>query len=634
MLNALRNRATGWIAQLFIVLLVVSFGVWGVADIFTGFRADTLAEVGRTEISTTDFARQYDLAMRQMGQQLGRPLTKEQAQMFGVPTQVMGRLIVQATLDDTARRYRLGMSNETLAKRIAEDPAFKGPSGTFDRNYFSQILRNAGYSEDQFVQDRRGDFLRSQISDALAGGGAAPQTYLEALHVLRTEERGISYVVLTAAAAGDIADPTDAELNAYFEQNKAQWRAPEYRALSLFKISPADIAKPADVSDADARANYDANIKDYSTLEKRKVSQIHFDTRDEADAAAAEIAGGKTFDDIAAERKLSPADVSLGLVTRDTIIDPKIAEAAFSIAAGTTSGVVESEFGYVIVRVEEIQPGSVKPFDEVKDSIKQSIAVERAGKKIVQIYDQVEDARAAGETLAEIAPKVGATLVKIDAVDRTGTDTNGNKIADLPGGNDLLNAAFDTDVGIENDAVRLDGDGYVWVEVTAVTADRDRDLKEVRDKVVAAWKDAEIAKRLAAKADEIKKRVAGGETLENVASQDALEVKTAAKLLRSAQPPADLSAAALEAAFGGPKGYAAVADGAAAGTKVVLVVTDVTTPPFDPKAPDLAQMRDQLGGQITNDYLQQFLAEMQQQLGLTVNQKAMQAVVAQQSPGM
>jgi peptidyl-prolyl cis-trans isomerase D len=635
MLDSLRQHATGWVAQIFIALLVVSFGVWGIADIFTGFRAGEVAEVGKTEITVNDFARQYEQAKQQTSRQMGQPLTDAQAQMFGLPSQVLGRLVSQATLDDIARQYGLGISNAALAKKIGEDPAFQGPSGAFDRNQFTQLLRNAGMNEDTFVRDQHKALLRYQVTDGLVGGAQTPDAYLKALHEYRTEARDISYVVLTSTVAGQIPEPTDAELTPYFDENKARWRAPEFRSFAYFKMTPADVAKPDAITDEQARADYDANIKDYSVLERRRVSQIRFDTQTDADAAAAAITGGKTFDQVATEKNLTAADTAVGLVTKDEVIDPKIADAAFTLNANTTSGVVKSDFGFFIVKVDEVQPGSVRPFDEVKAEIKQKMAVAEATRKIIQTYDEVEDMRAGGETLQEISTKLGVPYVNVAAADQSGNDDKGNKIADLPGGNSLLNAMFQSDVGIENDAVRIQDDGYVWYEVTAVTAERDRELAEVRDKVVADWKKDQTNKRVADKAEDVRKRLSSGTTLDAIVTELSVTAKTAAKLTRSSQPPADLAASAVNAAFSGPTGHVAVADGSAEGTKAVIVVVNAAVPAFDPAAAEVAQIRLQVADQLANDYMQQFLAEMQGQLGLSVNQAAVQAVVGgqQQQPG-
>jgi peptidyl-prolyl cis-trans isomerase D len=635
MLDALRKRATGWIAQLFIVLLVLSFAVWGVSDVFNGFGTDTVATVGKTEISTVEFARQYDQALQSLSQQTGRPITSEQAQLFGVPGQVLGRLITQATLDETARQYGLGISNETLAKKIAEDPAFRGPAGSFDRLYFTQALRNVGLTEDQYIEDRQDVFLRYQISDALFGGSNTPDAYIRALHDFRTEQRNISYVALTAADAGTIAEPTDTELNAYFDENKAQWSAPEYRALSFFEVTPADIAKPDAITDAEAQAKYDADITQYTKPEQRKVSQIHFDSQEEAETAATAIKAGKTFDEIATERQLSASDVSLGQVTRDQIIDEKVAEVAFSLDALSTSDPVQSDFGWFIVRVENIQAGSATTFDEAKGEIKSALALQLAAKRIIETYDVVEDARAAGDTFAEIAAKISVPLQTKDAVDKSGNGPDGKKIADLPGGNELLTAAFESDVGIENDAVRTPDTGYVWYEVTAITPERERTLEEVRAEVVATWKTAQTGKALSAKAEDIRTRVAAGEKLADITATMNLQVKTASDLTRTSQPPFGLSPAAVAAAFDGPEAFTAVAPGTAdTGSKIVLVVTGTNIPPFEPNAAELAQTRKQISDQIANDLLQQFLVEMQAQHNVAINQTALQAVIGQQRPGI
>jgi peptidyl-prolyl cis-trans isomerase D len=635
MLDSLRQHASGWVAQIFIVLLVVSFGVWGIADIFTGFRAGEVAEVGGTEITASDFARQYEQATQQMSQQMGRPMTSEQAQLLGLPSQVLARLVSQATLDDIAQQYGLGISNEALAQKIGENPAFQGASGSFDRDRFTQVLRNAGMNEDLFVRDQQKTLLRYQVTDALAGGAQTPDAYLKALHEYRSEARDISYVVLTAAAAGQIPEPTDAELNGYFNDNKVRWRAPELRSFGYFKMTPSDIAKPDAVTDEQARTYYDTNIKDYSVLERRRVSQIRFDTQADADAAATAIAGGKSFDQIAMEKNLTATDTSVGLVTKDEVVDPKIAEAAFALNANSTSGAVKSDFGFFIVKVDEIQPGSVRPFEEAKAEIKQKIAVDEAARKIIQTYDEVEDMRAGGSTLQEIATKLGVPYVTVPGADQSGNDDKGNKIATLPGAADLLNAVFQSDVGIENDAVRIEDNGYVWFEVSEVKPEHDRQLADVRDKVVAAWKQDQTNKRVADKAEDVKKRLSSGTTIDAIATEFAVPAKTASKLTRTAQPPADLSASAVNAAFSGPTGYVAVADGSAAGTKAVIVVVNATVPAFDPNAAEVPQLRDQVAQQLSSDYIQQFLAEMQQQLGVSVNQAAVQAVIGgqQQQPG-
>ncbi len=296
------------------------------------------------------------------------------------------------------------------------------------------------------------------------------------------------------------------------------------------------------------------------------------------------------------------------------------------------SALIDGQFGPLIVRVTTIEPQVVTPFDEVKDQIKTEIAEQRAAQEIADQLDVIEDARAGGATLEEIAANYDLTLRAIPAVDATGKDADGNAIADLPGGQALVSAVFESDVGLENNPIPAD-QGYVWYAVTAVSAARDRELAEVRDKVIAAWKAAEVEKRLTERADQIRDQVESGGDLATVAT--GLEVKTADAVKRTGEPPAGLSAAAVQAAFGGPKGFAAVADGEN-DAKLVLVATDVTVPPYFSGAPDLAEAEERFSGELANDLLSQYVFQVQKGLGVSVNQVALQAAIGttQTGPGL
>jgi peptidyl-prolyl cis-trans isomerase D len=223
--------------------------------------------------------------------------------------------------------------------------------------------------------------------------------------------------------------------------------------------------------------------------------------------------------------------------------------------------------------------------------------------------------------------------VAIPAVDKTGKDKDGNAVADLPGGSDLLNAVFESDVGLENAPVQTGGDGYVWYDVTAVTQARDRDLSEVKDKVAAAWKRDKTEEKLTAKANEVRDRLAKGEDIAKVATDLGVAVKTADALTRATKPNGDLTAATILRTFAGPKGSAAVAAGAADQTKLVLVVTDTTVPPYFSGAPEMAGAQQQFSQQLTNDLLVQYITQLQGQLGVTVNQSALAQAIGVSQPG-
>jgi peptidyl-prolyl cis-trans isomerase D len=622
MLDSLRKYANSWVAQLLMGILVLSFGVWGVSDIFTGFRSNDVARVGSTEITVTDFQRDYNAMIQSVSRQIGQDLTPDQARQAGIPGQVIGRLVNHATLDNAAGKMGLGISDGLLATKIASDPQFVSTTGKFDRNYLEQIIRSMGFTDDDFIVNQRRDYVRNQLAQAFAGGLAAPDTYLRAVQDFSSELRTVSYVILTAPAASAIPDPGDTDLTAYFNAHKATWNAPEVRAVSYFSLSPTDAARTDDVTDDDAKKAYDAQPDRFSTPEKRDVEQVVFKDRAEADQVATALSGGKTFDQLLTDRKLTPADVDLGVVTKDKIVDPAIASAAFALAVNAVSPVVEGQFGPAILRVTSITPATVTPFDQAKDGLKKELAQQRAVADIGNMHDAIEDARAAGGTLADAAAKYSLKVVAIASVDAQGNDADGKPVTTLPTG--LVAAAFQSDVGLQNDPLQPDSSSYVWYDVTAVTAPRERPLAEVHDRVVASWKDAERTKQLDASAAALKTRLDNKEDLATVAASLGLAVKTTDKLTRLAKPSGDLSADALGATFASQKGAAAVANGPDPMSRLVLVVEDIVVPPFVVGSPELAQAQQTLDNQLTNAFLNLYVAQLQSQANVKFNQLALQ----------
>ncbi len=338
-------------------VLILSFAVWGIADIFKGFGQSTLAKIGSTEISTEQFRQLYTDRLQQLGRQFGRPLTMDQARAFGLDRQVLQQTIAEAALDEEARRMGLGQSDAETMRMIYADPNFKGVSGAFDPQRFQATIRQFGFTEQRYIADQRRVSLRRQIAGTVSAGLEPPKVLIEALSRFQNEQRSIEYVKLDAAQAGTIDPPSPETLAAYFDEHKTQFRAPEYRKLSFVIVTPEEIGKWASVSDEDAKKRFEENRGKLGTPEQRQVSQIVFPNADEAAAARSRIASGMSFEDLAKERGLSPSDVDLGMIAKSAIIDPAIADAAFSLPSGEVSQPVQGRFGVALVKIGKIEAG-------------------------------------------------------------------------------------------------------------------------------------------------------------------------------------------------------------------------------------------------------------------------------------
>ena len=606
-------------------VIAISFAIWGIGDIFRGFGRNAVATIGGAEISIEQFRQFYNDRLQQLGRQVGRPITPDEARARGLDRQLLAQLIAETTIDEQAKQMRLGIDNAEIAKRIMSDPSFRGANGQFDRQRFEQIIRQAGFTESRFIEEQRRSMLRRQLAQSITGDLKVPATALAALNQYQNEKRAIEFVVLEAAQAGDVPAPTPEVLSKYFEERKALFRAPEYRNITLLFLAPADLAKPEAVGDADARAYFEQRKDSFGKSEKREVRQIVFQKPEEAAEARERITKGATFDDIAKERQLKESDTDLGMIAKADIIDPAIADAAFSLKPGETSEPVKGRFGTVLLQVRKIEPGEEKTFEQVAAQIKREIAESTAKSEVGNLRDKIEDERAAGSTLAETAKKLGLKSVSIEGVDRSGRGIDGKPVAGLPQSPNVISAAFANDVGVDTEPLQLPGGGYLYFDVTGVTPSRERPLEEVKDQVVARWRDDEIAKRLQAKADDLVGKLKAGTSFAQAATEAGLTVQTAKDLQRG-KPGGFVPAKTIEAVFRTPKGIPASAEGGTETERFVFRVTDIIDPPFEAGTAQGQAITTTLQNSYTDDLVGEYIGRLENDFGVTVNPAALNQV--------
>jgi peptidyl-prolyl cis-trans isomerase D len=624
MLRGIRKASSNWLGKTIMAVvmgvLIISFVIWGIADIFRGFGQSTLATVGHTEISTEQFRQLYTDRLQQIGRQFGRPMTMDQARAFGLDRQVLQQTIAEAALDEEARRLGLAQSEEETKRMIFSDPNFKGTNGAFDPARFAAAIRQFGYSEARYVADQRRVTLRRQIAGTISAGLTPPKAMIDALSRFQNEQRSIEYVKLSAAQAGTIDPPSPETLAGYFDEHKVQFRAPEYRKIAFVPITPEEIGKWSEVSDEDAKKLFESRRDTFGTPEKREVQQIVFPNMEEAMAARTRLGSGTSFDELAKERGLKASDVDLGMVSKSEIIDPAIANAAFSLPSGEIGQPVQGRFGVAVVKIGKIVPGVDVSYDSVSQRLKKEIATERARKQVSDLRDKMEDERGGGASVIEAAKKLGLASVTIDAVDRSGRLPNGQIAANIPPGLDVVTQAFNSDVGVDNDPISYHG-GYVWFDVVGITPSRERNLDEVKDQVQAKWHEDQVAGRLLTKATEMVQKLDQGAKLAAEAAAAGLKVETAASFKRDATTPG-VPASAITAAFRTAKDGAGQTPNAGNGEWIVFRVTDITVPPVDMASDDIKKMKSQLERGLQDEQIAQYVAKLETQIGTSINESA------------
>ena len=630
MLRGIHKASANWLGRVvmgvLLGLIAISFGIWGIGDIFRGFGQSTVAKVGSTEIRVDTFRQTYQDRLQQLSRQMGRPVTPEQARLAGIDRQMLAQVIAETVLDERARALKLGITEQEVARRVMDDQSFKGINGQFDRTKFEYLIRQIGFTEQRFLAEQRRSILRQQLVGTVGGEMAVPKTAVDALNRFRNEQRTIDYVMLDRAQAGDVADPSPEVLAKYFEERKVLFRSPEYRKVLVLALTPAEIASAIEISDADLKKGYEDRKARYATAERRHLQQIVFPNMEEAKAAADKIAKGTTFAALAAERGLKDADTDLGTLTKSAMVDRAVADVAFELKQGEVSAPVEGRFGIVLVQADKIEPASTKPFDEVAAELKQEMAAERSKAELLTLHDKVEDERLAGGTLADLAKKLNLQTRVIEAIDRAAQDRDGKPVAGLPQGVDLISAVFRADQGSDNDPLNVPQQGgYVWYEVMEIAPARDRTLDDVKDQLVTRWRDDQIASRLKAKADEMLEKLKAGTPFAEVAAAFNLTPQWLPGLKRGIPPPG-FPARALDVIFATPKDQAASTEGATLTDRMVFRVTEITVPPLEAESADAKRFDDLLRRAIADDMLAQYVSRLETDIGVTINQAALNQI--------
>jgi peptidyl-prolyl cis-trans isomerase D len=300
------------------------------------------------------------------------------------------------------------------------------------------------------------------------------------------------------------------------------------------------------------------------------------------------------------------------------IRDSTIAQRAFALQKGEVSEPIEGTFTTALVRVLDIVPGTEKPFEEVREEVRTLAVNQRVTQELSRLTNAFEDDHTAGMPILEAAKKHNLPVQDV-AVDRQGRGLDGNPVT-LDGATQALyTAVFASDIGVENEPVRLEAGAYAWFDVQEIIPSRQKAFEEVRDQAATAWTDEQVRTRLTGIAQDLQKRIEGGEVMAQVAESVAAAVSETKPLKRADVHPG-LPISAVAQAFTLPGGGAGTTSTTDRLSRVVFQVTKVIEPaPLEPAVAEA--LRSQLGQSIATDNLSQYIAGVRSSLGTSINQR-------------
>ena len=524
MLQTMRHLAQSWVFKGLMMFLIISFGIWGIGDIFRGNPLQrTVAKTGKITITVQMLDRIFEQTLTRARGMFGPDFNAQKAKHMGLYDQTLDKLIERADLEQDVERLGIGMDTKQVVDSFATRPEFRGKDGKFNKDLFRQLIAQSNMSESNFLDAARKELTQKQLFDALKSGGDIPETIVENVYRARGQKHILDVVTVKNAGFGDVPPPDDKTLQDFYQQNGQTFMAPEYRALTIIRLSTVDMAKDITVSDTDLKKEYDAKSAEFTHPERRDLVQVVL--QDEGKAKLLLTSATLERSDLAAAAKKAGFDaVPLEQVEEKSFL-PALAKPVFALAKGQISEPIKSDLGWHVVQVVNIEPAGTPDFESVKDKLRDNIKHDTAVESVTRMVNELDDQLAASHALEDIADGMKLRLVKIPELDEKGKTPAGQDPAELPDAQDVLKAAFEQGSG-EVSPVLDDRQGnYVVVRTDEVMPAAVPPFEKIKDRVTAAWKTAEQTKRAAAEAETIAKAMREGNPASSFASTKGVDVR-------------------------------------------------------------------------------------------------------------
>jgi len=622
MIQWMHSLSKSFLATLLMGVLALSFVVWGVGDIFTGATRTAVATVGGVNIESQDFQRTYRNFLRQQGQRLGIEITPEMARSMNLGQTALSQMVDRVALDNYVAELGVTASDSQVVQTIRDIDGFKGPGGQFDYMTFQRALQMAGYTEPQFTAEVRADLARGQLTGAVESYFGLPGEYSLALYLYVNEKRAADYVVVPAAAAGEIASPDEKTLAEFVKENAARFSTPEYRDVQFAYATAADV--PVEVTDKMIEDEYAARKATYIVPERRELSQLEFKSEAEARAARERIASGTSFETLVKERGLTPADVALGTKSAEELGDPAAAKAAFAVGANEVSQPVQGTFAWLLLKTGKITPGSSRSLEEAREELRESVRTQLVAQRMDELLNAYEEARNKGLDLAAAAAAAKLKFARIPALDSRGNAPAGEPAAGLPADPEFLSAVFSADVGADNDPISAKSGSVYVVRVNGSTPPKLKPLAEVRAEAEAQWIARRRGELLATRVKALTDQAVKEKSLTGIAAALGAGVRKSPALARDTNTP-DISSAIVGRLFEARPG--AIVSAPHGDGYIIAQLTGIAHPKPRPDDKDFPAQAQALAAGVAADISIAMAASARDAQKATVNQQNLNTVL-------
>ncbi|GAB4139122.1 MAG: SurA N-terminal domain-containing protein [Sphingomonadales bacterium] len=628
MLSGIRKGLNSFWVLLLMGVLIASFAVWGIGDIFRTSGTTVLATVGDKEVTVVAFQRRLENLVRD-NQARDPEFTRQTAFAMGLDRQLLNAMIQGAAVDAAAADLNIAASDDQIRSEVAALPAFQ-VAGNFDMSTYRFVLQQSGLTEKELFESIRQDLSREMLLTAVGQVAQAPATMANNLFRFLREKRQATIVTVPESAVQEVPTPDDETLEAYYFEHQERYQAPEYRSFDYGVLRAEDFADPAAIDEAALVEAFEQRRDEFVAPSLRRVEQVVFADQADAEAFAEQLAAGGDFAALAEDRGFAAEDRALGDLSRSDLeadYNAAVADAVFALDAGQSSAPVQSPFGWHVFKVTRVEAGAGQSLDDVREELRAALARERGIDRLYENVNAVEDAFSTGSTMAEALAAHDVTMAKAELVALSGAQKSGGAWPRFEALQPLLRDAFAQELGDEPIIVPVGDDAYGVVQVTAVEPARQLNFDEVRERVLADWQAQEKRRRNRALAEALLSRAEAGEDLAALANAAGYPIMTDIEMERqSVLQGGRNDGTAANILFDLRRGAYGIAP-SSGGTAFMVVRNDrveAADPASDPEY--LTALRQGLGRVISTDLQQQYIAEQQRKHGVEVNERLWQSL--------
>ena len=545
--------------------------------------------------------------------------------------QTLDTMIDRTAIAELARMAGIRAGTRLVDSEIVNAPEFRGIDGSFDQEAFRAALSQRGLSEDLVRTDLANGLLARQLVVPLAASTRVPDAVARRYTQLRRETRKGSIAGILAAAYAPDEDPTNAQVQAYYDANRSDYIRPERRTIRYAIFDAGVVGEEATPTAAQVKARYDRDAAQYAALETRGLTQVIVPTQAAAQALVNEVKAGTRLEQAAQSKGLSAT--ALSPQSRQQLTSSAsaaVANAAFSAPQGGLSAPAQGGLGWYVMRVDNVDSRAARSLEQARAEIVETLTREMRVAAINDLSARVEDDLNSGRSLSEVAQEIGVELQTSRPVTAAGQvyGTEETAPAELAR---VLPVVFEMDQAEPQLAALVPGETFIIYEASQITRAATAPLKEIRDRVVLAWRVDEGMKAAGAAATRVMKRVAGGQSLAAaVAAEDVrLPPPQQVSLSRAEVEQSGRLTPSLALFFSMAEGTTKRLENREALGWIVIDLDEIDAPEIAANDPEIANTARQLQSLLGDEYAEQFIEAAKSSLEIDINQNAVDAVADQ-----